>query len=224
MTRHQSIDKAIESIKAAISTSSDVETTYGLEKALLLIERAIPDLEGALSSVVSALDDASTVVDASEDEEYAYQGELEGGRAALSRLANVDYEPSQESDLEMRHYSRIMDVGSGDARGVYAKMIGKNYDAIMAEVVVYGFVEGFSRAAGNPPGNYMRFHEHIHLNVGADLPEGLTADALYEEAIRIADGNQMNGFTLQKMEDFAIKNGMDFHAKIARSSNPRFGS
>jgi hypothetical protein len=43
------------------------------------------DLAAALDTVIGALDDASSVVDAGEDEEYAYQAELEGARELLRR-------------------------------------------------------------------------------------------------------------------------------------------
>lgn len=42
------------------------------------------DLIEALESVVSALDDASSVVDAGEDEDNAYERELEFGRRVLA--------------------------------------------------------------------------------------------------------------------------------------------
>lgn len=41
------------------------------------------DLRSTLSTVYHALDDASSVVDASDDEDYAYQAELEAGASAL---------------------------------------------------------------------------------------------------------------------------------------------
>jgi hypothetical protein len=221
MHGNQVIEDAISTLKQAILGSSEDATKDGLSNALVLIERGIPDLTGALSTVISALDDASSVVDKSEDEEYAYQAELESGRAALLRAESFTFDPAFafDNDLLFGRFVRIMDTGKGDARGVYTKMLGEGRDAIMAEIVVYSVTEGFSRAAGNPAGNYMRFHEHLHLNVGADLPEGLTADALYEEAAAIADGDDMNGFSVEKMENFAMVKGAELHERISREAD-----
>jgi hypothetical protein len=214
MQGNQVIEDAISTLKQAIVGSSEGATKDGLSNALVLIQLGIPDLTSALSTAVSALNDASSVVDKSDDEEYAYQDELKSGRAALLRAENFTYD-----DLVFRRHSKIMDVGHGEARGVYAKMLGEGRDAIMAEIVVYGVTEGFSRAAGNPAGNYMRFHEHLHLNVGADLPDALTAEALYEEAAALADGQDMNGFSVRKMERFAMVKGAELHERISREAD-----
>jgi hypothetical protein len=95
-------------------------------------------------------------------------------------------------------------------------------DALLAEIVVYCFAEGFSRASGNIPGDYMRFHEHLLRNIGADLPEGLTAEALREEASRLISGDELDGLTLVQIEDLCLEKGREFQVSTCgRSFGPR---
>jgi len=222
MSQYPRIENAIAVLKAAILNSSDEAMTQGLTEALVLVQQGIPELAGALSTAISALEDASAVVDKDDTEEYAYQAELESGRAALSRIEDFSYDQSNP-DLEVQKYSRLMEVGEGDARLVYVKLLNEGRDAIMSEVVVYGMTEGFSRAAGHADGNYMRFHEHLHKNVGADLPNGLDPDSLYTAATEIADSDDMDGFSLTDMEEFAIQKGRELFHSLNNTSSPARG-
>lgn len=132
--------------------------------------------------------------------------------------------PSNDNEAEIvitQRFQRVMPVGAGEARQVYVALLGKGDDAILAEAVVYCFAEGYSRASGNDPGDYMRFHEHLHRNVGADLPEGLTAQALREEADRIIAGGELNGLTLGEIEDLCLKKGREF--QVMTVCGRRFG-
>lgn len=79
---------AIEGAKRRIDDDRDL--LEGLQTAIRLISETIPDLENALHTVHSALDDASSVIDPYDDEEYAYQTEFEAGKATLDRLASLD--------------------------------------------------------------------------------------------------------------------------------------
>jgi len=113
--------------------------------------------------------------------------------------------------LEVQTFKRAMALGEGAARHVYARALGRGEDAIMAEIVVYNLVEGFSRAAGNPPGNPSRFHEHLHRNVGAALPEGLEVDLLEERAEELMSGEEIDGMTVAEMEEYCLAQGARLH-------------
>lgn len=128
-------------------------------------------------------------------------------------------EQDDEREVTVR-FRRIMPVGSGGARQVYAGLIGEGMDAIMTELAVYAFTEGFSRAAGNAPADYMRLHEHLHRGVGADLPDGLTAEALRQEALSIMKGDAADGLTFAAIEAMCIERGREFHAA---AMSPRTG-
>jgi hypothetical protein len=123
---------------------------------------------------------------------------------------------------EVLSFARIMPIGEGEAREVYARALHDGYDAMLAEIVVYCLVEGFSRASGNDSGDYMRFHEHLHRNVGADLPEGLTPETLYSEAKSVMTDRRINRLNGQEMEDFAMEMGGELHEKcILQNANFR---
>jgi len=81
----------LNAIRTALSSAPESQRE-GLQQALLLIERGIPDLVHSLGTVVQALDNASMVVDKSEDEDYAYQVELELGRGCLERIQTGNYD------------------------------------------------------------------------------------------------------------------------------------
>lgn len=87
---NQLVQKANDTLIALLE-QGDATTAEGLQAALLLIQKALPELETALTIVTGALDNASAVVDASEGEDYAYQAELELDRATAARFVNGDY-------------------------------------------------------------------------------------------------------------------------------------
>ena len=129
--------------------------------------------------------------------------------------------PSNDNNVEIvvQRFRRIVPIGAGEARQVYVGLLGEGADALLAEAVVYCFTEGFSRASGNNPGDYMRFHEHVHRDVGADLPEGLIAEVLREEALQIIAGDDLNDLTLTQIEDLCLEKGREFQV-CGRSSGP----
>lgn len=47
------------------------------------LEKSLEETKGVVSILYHALNDASTVVDAGDDEDYAYQAELEAGAECL---------------------------------------------------------------------------------------------------------------------------------------------
>lgn len=85
-------EKAMSALQAAIAREGSTDIEAGLQLALVMVERVLPDLRSALTITISALDDASTVVDASDDEDYAYQAELEAGRSVTERVEKMAYD------------------------------------------------------------------------------------------------------------------------------------
>jgi hypothetical protein len=119
--------------------------------------------------------------------------------------------------LEIR-FRRLMPVGEGEARGVYARLLGEGFDAVLAGAVVYNVAEGFSRASGEPDGDPMRFHEGIRRGVGAPLPDGLDADTLMERSRdAMTDPNLLDALLYEEIEEIALTIGAD----ILRESAPR---
>lgn len=112
--------------------------------------------------------------------------------------------------IQEARFRRIMPVGEGEARGVYARLLGEGFDAVLAALVVYGIAEGFAREAGEAPGDPTRFHEGVRRNVGAPLPEGLDADELMDRARdAMRDPDLLDGKLVGEIEEIALVIGRD---------------
>lgn len=120
--------------------------------------------------------------------------QVEGGRDVVVKVAGAP----------------LMAVGTGAARRVHALLMGEGFDAVLADSVVYGIAEGFSREAGNEPGNPRRFHDGLGRHAGADLPEGLDADTLADRARdAMSDADILEGKTVAEIEEIALLIGAD---------------
>lgn len=112
----------------------------------------------------------------------------------------------------------VVAFGSGPARRVHATLMGEGFDAVLSDTVVYGIVEGYSREAGNPPGDPRRFYDGLGPTAGADLPDGLDADTLAERARdAMTDADVLEGMTAEEIEDVALVIGADIHRDRAPS-------
>ncbi len=113
---------------------------------------------------------------------------------------------------EAVNFVDIIAVGTGGGRHAYARMLGEGFDAMLAHIVVYGVAEGFSRAAGHPEGDPSRFHDGAGRDAGADLPEGLDADALSDRAREaMRDERLFAGLLVDQIEDVAMTVGADLY-------------
>lgn len=60
-----------------------IQDPSGLRVRIAELEQQLADAKGTAGILYHALDDASTVVDPGDDEDYAYQAELEEGAKLL---------------------------------------------------------------------------------------------------------------------------------------------
>lgn len=113
----------------------------------------------------------------------------------------------------LNHYRWVGVLGEGGARKVFDRLCSEGRDAMAVDAITYHMAEGFSRAVGNDEGNPARFHEYIHRNVGADLPEGLTEDVLHERAKALYESDELEGCHLGEMEEISLDKGKELAAE-----------
>lgn len=118
--------------------------------------------------------------------------------------------------VNVTRFRRPLPVGSGPARLAYLRLVGEGFDQVLSASVVYSIAEGFSRESGNPPGDPMRFHEHVRRHAGAELPDGLDEDLLVERARdAMADPALLDAMDVGEIEEVAMVIGADMHRDAA---------
>ncbi|MGY8607427.1 hypothetical protein ACTVH1_17315 [Gluconobacter cerinus] len=114
----------------------------------------------------------------------------------------------------LNQYRWVGVLGEGGARKVFERLCSEGRDAMATDAITYNMAEGFSRAVGNDEGNPARFHEYIHRNVGADLPEGLTEELLYERAKALYESDELDGCLFGEMEEISLNKGKELAAEL----------